>query len=713
MIFYFCTLFLFFVILIFFSHFFVSFLFYFLTIFSSFFPFLFLPFFFLFFAFLSFSSSLFSTLGYACELQQITINNAIDGVYSLQYGSYTTSPIPYNTSAENIKYIILSTILTIQDLKIYRYSNNNNIIYEIYFISNPGKLDLLLPVNINLFPKKSQDIYNVLYPTEGSVKTVSLVHGNVQALTGFVQISGNGIFTPLKIPINFNSDKLNTLIPNVINSTGSNLLDITPEIIVWNLEFGLEFGDISNLVVNTTFLVGLNPIASVKEVQKGYSYEIKKISTICINNIFSSNAFFNIKYNNQITNNILISTVSPTIIEKALLKLNDINNITITNLITTSTVLSFYVTFIDVEYNENNNNNDNDIGNLTSYINTFNSYISIVPPQCSNNLYSNITVNTISQGVSSAINGVIVLKNNNMNMNNIDYYVNSKVVSEMYNTDDNNDDNNNNLIYTESYNKNINKDNNINNKYQSQIISTNATKIEIENAFFKLGYGNSTVTKTSLGYNTYKFTIIFHEVTDSVNISTTFYNNRNDYYNDNNDLYKNNDNYVNNNYQNNNKLLIEFTKISNIKRGDAFYIYNNPYYLYNTYTKIYTSLLTSESTSTDYQKACGVLTSININNIVVHSIIRPNNGRNWYCEFLSLIEINTIAYIKVKKTTRHVINIVKIPISSTSTISTTTKNVNSSISGSDIDNNKGVFSVSQYSSQTIPQTQRVYLHGGR
>lgn len=295
-----------------------------------------------------------------------------------------TPPIPLTASAEQFKSILLKAFTFLTDLKVVRYRETSTIIkWHIYFLNNPGKMLMLTPVNVNLTPAKSglDD-----FMTGSYVDVVSLVVGSAPPLGGSVSLTGGTRLTPTAaVPIGTAPQDVGPYIGATVQSMASYSGIPDPGVsdpdTIWVVTFGVNQGDVSALIVDTSLLTGLNPTAEVAEMVKGQSSssEAQGVTATCTG-VFVASAFFGISLGNQQTSVIPVSGLTSESIKAALLELVGVQDVLVSAPVLTTKVLSFTVTFTDVD--------------LPLPL----PLMSLVPPACSSNSYATVAVDRTAVG---------------------------------------------------------------------------------------------------------------------------------------------------------------------------------------------------------------------------------------------------------------------------------------------------------------------------
>jgi hypothetical protein len=289
--------------------------------------------------------------GVPCELQEVSSHGATSGSFALQFGTFKTSQIPYSATAENFRLILLKGLSFLTDIKVVKYQVTSNIVkWQIFYIDNPGKMLLLMPINVNLIPARSSVDD---FMTGSYVDVVSLVVGSAPRLAGTVILTGgNRVTATSAIPIGITPVSVGPYIGTTVQSlaTYSGTLDpvLSNPDAIWVVIFGITQGDVSPIVVDTSSLTGLNPVAEIVELVKGLSIasETQTVVTTCSSGGLASTAFFAISLGNQQTSMISTSGVSSASIRSALIGLIGVHDVVVSNPVN---VLDFTVTFTDVD----------------------------------------------------------------------------------------------------------------------------------------------------------------------------------------------------------------------------------------------------------------------------------------------------------------------------------------------------------------------------
>ena len=199
------------------------------------------------------------TQGIACEVQEVKVVGATGGSFSLLYGSYVTSPIPFDASEELFKQTLLSAFISVPDLYIERIIVSESVLkWLIYFTENPGKLSLLKAVNIDLSPAGiSTGSFSAF------VTASEIVEGQGRKLTGSIFLSS------ATIPINTSPSAVYSFIPTSISSSSGSY--VSSEIIDWVITFDPNAGLVPPLTVDSSQLLGAYVHVSVSTVVAGYA----------------------------------------------------------------------------------------------------------------------------------------------------------------------------------------------------------------------------------------------------------------------------------------------------------------------------------------------------------------------------------------------------------------------------------------------------------
>lgn len=289
--------------------------------------------------------------GVPCELQEISNHGATSGTFALQFGTFKTSQISYSATAENFRLILLKGLSFLTDIKIVKYQVTSNIVkWQIFFINNPGKMLMLMPINVNLLPARSSVDG---FMTGSYVDVVSLVVGSAPRLAGTATLTGgNRVTASGAIPIGIAPVDVGPYVGATVQSlaTYSSISDpvLSNPDALWVLTFGITQGDVSPILVDTSQLTGLSPVAEVVELVKGLSiaFETQTVVTTCSSGGLAGTSFFAISLGNQQTSMIPTLGVTSASIRSALTGLIGVHNVVVSNPVN---LLDFSVTFTDVD----------------------------------------------------------------------------------------------------------------------------------------------------------------------------------------------------------------------------------------------------------------------------------------------------------------------------------------------------------------------------
>ena len=158
------------------------------------------------------------------------------------------------------------------------------------------------------------------------------------------------------------------------------------------------------------------------------------------------------------------------------------------------------------------------------------------------------------------------------------------------------------------------------NTVRTESVRSDASEEELKVVFRRLGYGDTNISRTFLGFDTYTWTVQFLE--ESLPFSPLF---------------------ISSVLLNTGEVTVSWNKIQNASALCC--LVPEHIILYNEIFNISTFSISQLSSMEDIRTACSMISGVNITDVTVSKIIRPSEGCSFFCEFST--SISTV-FSKVK-----------------------------------------------------------------
>ena len=243
--------------------------------------------------------------GISCEVQAIEITGVNSGEFSLSYLQKISYPISIPSTPSAVRSLILVSFPEINDVLVeIDVLSDTGLRYLVYFIGNAGPQVLLMPSNVSLT--------NTIFSSpniNASVKLESfvLVNSTVLPLSGSFQMSN--FYTGQSVLLNVSTDP--SLVPTVVPflANVSAAAANNPYSLSWILTFGLNYGYIGPLIVNTSAITSVFPVVNIKDLFDGTGPDVQLLTASCTSGT-ALGAQFYLRLDDRLMGDIS-STISP------------------------------------------------------------------------------------------------------------------------------------------------------------------------------------------------------------------------------------------------------------------------------------------------------------------------------------------------------------------------------------------------------------------